>query len=220
MPRTIETKAAWPGRPFELTGGSLCLDLANTVDNRPSPRRTDLLPSYARLVEWGRQSGILTSLQARRLLRASLRRPRKAAGALAQAKSLREALYGIFSALAAKRIPPEAEMATLNRALRESTEKLRLAPQGGGFAWQWAGGEQALDQVLWPVARSAAELLTSEERAKVRGCASDICGWLFVDRSRNGLRRWCDMKVCGNRNKVRRFYARHRQDRMARSRRD
>lgn len=194
---------------FELTGGNLCLDLANTVDNRPSSRRTDLLPTYAHLVEWSRQSGIVNPFQARRLLRAGQRRPREAREVLAQAKSLREALYGIFSALAARKTLPERDLAPLNRALQELSGKLQLAREQGRFAWKWAGGEEALEQVLWPVARSAAELLMSEERAKVRECASEFCGWLFVDRSRNGLRRWCDMKVCGNRNKARRFYARH-----------
>ena len=46
------------------------------------------------------------------------------------------------------------------------------------------------------------------ERPRLRACGNRRCGWLFVDRSANGRRRWCDPKACGNRMKVRRFRAR------------
>jgi predicted RNA-binding Zn ribbon-like protein len=68
----------------------------------------------------------------------------------------------------------------------------------------------ALDRMLWPLAHSAAELLASSERARVRLCEGEDCGWLFLDTSRNGARHWCDMKDCGNRAKVRRFRERQR----------
>jgi predicted RNA-binding Zn ribbon-like protein len=61
------------------------------------------------------------------------------------------------------------------------------------------------------VARAAADLLVSPERALVRECASGTCSWLFVDRSRTHQRRWCSMKTCGNRAKARRFYTRRRE---------
>src|SRR5690606_34555848 len=75
------------------------------------------------------------------------------------------------------------------------------------FGWPESN---ALDQVLWPVAVSAAELLTSADRERVKECAADTCNWLFLDMSRNRSRRWCDMKECGNRAKARRFYKRQR----------
>ena len=65
--------------------------------------------------------------------------------------------------------------------------------------------------MLGPVARSAAELLTSDRLDRLRQCESEKgCGWLFVDGSRNRSRRWCDMSDCGNRAKARRFHRRHR----------
>ena len=81
-----------------------------------------------------------------------------------------------------------------------------------GMPWPWLQ-----EAMLWPVLRSAAELLTSEEAARVRQCASETCSWLFVDRSRTHRRRWCDMKTCGNRDKARRYYQRHREKTAARS---
>jgi predicted RNA-binding Zn ribbon-like protein len=67
-----------------------------------------------------------------------------------------------------------------------------------------------LDRVLWPAVVSAAELLTSDDLGRVRECASERCAWLFLDRSKNQSRRWCDMTVCGNRSKARRHYSRLR----------
>jgi predicted RNA-binding Zn ribbon-like protein len=61
--------------------------------------------------------------------------------------------------------------------------------------------------MLWPIAQSAADLMTSDKRNSVRQCGADDCAWLFLDESRNHSRRWCDMKTCGNRQKARRHYA-------------
>ena len=71
-----------------------------------------------------------------------------------------------------------------------------------------ADDEGALDRPLWPVLRSAAALLTSDDIARIRECAAERCAWLFIDHSRNRSRRWCDMRDCGNRAKARRHYAR------------
>jgi len=65
--------------------------------------------------------------------------------------------------------------------------------------------------MLWPILRSGADLLASEDRERVGQCADDRgCGWLFFDASRNRSRRWCNMEDCGNRAKAKRHYARER----------
>jgi predicted RNA-binding Zn ribbon-like protein len=66
---------------------------------------------------------------------------------------------------------------------------------------------------VWLLALSAGELLMSQALQRVRACDADSCRWLFLDTSRNHTRRWCDMKVCGNRMKARRFQARRFQAR-------
>jgi len=65
-----------------------------------------------------------------------------------------------------------------------------------------------LSSVLWPVARAAADLLLSDEISHLRMCGADDCAWLFLDKTKNQRRRWCDMKTCGNRVKARRHYQR------------
>ena len=197
---------------FELSGGRLCLDFANTVDWRLVEHRKDFLVHYSDLVSWSRQTALLQASKAKKLLRAAARRPRDARAVLKRAKSLRELIYEIFSAAAARRKPTADGLAALNQALAGILAGSRIVQAGGRFEWAYGGRADALAQMLWPVAQSAADLLTAPECARVRECAQEKCGWLFLDTSRNHSRRWCDMKTCGNRNKARRFYERKKAD--------
>lgn len=196
--------------PFDLSAGSLCLDFANALDGRGSERPRERLGSYARLVDWGRQTDLLDPGTARDLERQAAAHPRQARAILARGRALRETLFRIFSAQAAGREPEAADLEGLNRFLGRALTHLEVRTGAEGPGWGWAGGKDDLDRMLWPVAWSAARLLTSEERGRVRECASATCRWLFLDRSRNRSRRWCDMKVCGNRVKARRHYRKSR----------
>lgn len=188
----------------------LCLDFANTADWHASDQPIEYLHRYADLVSWARRAGLLTDHQAERLYREAGHQPEAAGRVLEQAVALREAIYRIFSASAAHRSPGKEDLDLLNTALFEGLRWLRVTQTGATFSWQWDSPAEALDQMLWPLARSAAELLTSEELDRVRECADDQgCGFLFMDMSRNRSRKWCDMKGCGNRAKVRRYRRKH-----------
>jgi predicted RNA-binding Zn ribbon-like protein len=195
-------------RIFELTGGRLCLDFTNTVEDRPSDHPHELLKNYSDLVSWSRQAQVLTEQEAQRLLEEAARRPAEASSVLAQATALREAIYRIFTALAEDASPEEDDLVSLNAAIAVAMTHARLVPKVDGFAWDWDSDGRDLDHMLWPVVRSAADLLASDELHDVRVCASETCSWLFFDTSKNHSRRWCDMKSCGNRAKARRFYGR------------
>ncbi|HKA53083.1 MAG TPA: CGNR zinc finger domain-containing protein, partial [Candidatus Binatia bacterium] len=82
----------------------------------------------------------------------------------------------------------------------------RLAQADGGFAWETKKITVSAPGMLAPVLWSAADLLTHAGRGRVRRCANNACLWLFVDESKAGTRRWCDMSSCGNRAKSRRHY--------------
>jgi predicted RNA-binding Zn ribbon-like protein len=201
--------AAARERTFDLTGGALCLDFANTLGDRPRGR-DEHLAGFPALVAFGRQTGALAPAEARRLLRRAAREPRRARRAFARAVTLRECLYRVFIGLARGRRPAPSDMDVLNGVLGQALSRLELRPRGTAFAWAWPAEEGDLERMLWPVARSAAELLVAEPRPPVRECASANCSWLFLDHSRGGRRRWCDMKTCGNRHKARQHYRRRR----------
>ena len=202
QPDTIATDAE-----FEFSGGALCLDFSNTAGDVPR-RAKEKLNGYDDLLRWAGQAGILDETNGRALERLAASREDAASRTFHHAIELREAIYRTFSAVAAGAGPEAAGLAALNAALVEALPHLRVESGEGGYDWTWSGTESSLDGPLWPIARSAAELLTSAEAALVRECASETCSWMFVDRSRTHRRRWCDMKTCGNRAKARRHYER------------
>ncbi len=202
-----QAQAEWV---FHLSGGRLCLDLANTVSWRRSEQPIERLNTYRDLVVWSRQVGILSSQEADRLARAGSRRSGDAARVLHGAVELRELIYRIFSSIADGSELQRADLIMLNARLHEALGRLQVVPKGGRFSLEWPANAQELDRMLWPTVRSAAELLTSADVKYLRTCAASNCGWIFLDTSRNRSRRWCDMRVCGNRAKVRRHFERKR----------
>ena len=197
---------------LNLRGGWLCLDFANTVDPRAGDENRDYVASYDDLVAWSRDAGALTAEEARRLETEGARHPAQAAATLRRAVELREAIYRIFSATSRGDAPAGPDLELLNRELARAMSRARIAPAGQapGWRWEWSGSETELDLPLFRVARSAAELLTSDVLGRARECSSTDCGWLFLDASKNRSRRWCTMEACGNRAKARRLYQRRR----------
>lgn len=196
-------------RTFDLTAGALCLIFANTLDGRRDPVPREDLASYGDLVELSRQSGAISSETAEQLVDLGENRPLDASATLAKAIALRETIFGVMEAVAAERDPDPSDLAALNAALSEALPHGRVVPAGEGFDWHWEELPGALDQVLWPVVHSVMEILTGGELGRLRECAADDCGWLFIDTTRNHSRIWCDMKTCGNRAKVTRYRERH-----------
>jgi predicted RNA-binding Zn ribbon-like protein len=194
-------------RLHDASGGILPLDFVNTVDRSVGKPWVDRLGDYGDLVRWSTLAGSLPEPAARRLARSARRQPREAGEVLERARLLREAFYRVFGAMADGGAPAPADLARLNHELGVALAHARVEPAAEGFAWGWGSGRggPALDSPLWPLARAAAELLVSAERDLVRRCASETCLWLFLDRTKNHRRRWCDMKVCGNRTKVRAY---------------
>ena len=194
---------------FELSGGALCLDFANTWGDRQRAD-SDRLRSYGDLLAFARQSGALPAREAAALEREARRDPQQAQAALAAARGLRDALYGVLAAEARGEKVAPSDVAAVNDALAEALPHLRVAQSGDGFAWRWEHADGSLLLPLRPIARSIAELLTGDELRRVRECDGAACTWLFLDQSRNRSRRWCSMESCGNRAKARRHYHRRR----------
>jgi predicted RNA-binding Zn ribbon-like protein len=191
-----------------LIGGELCLDFVNTVDPRHEPGRREYLDSYRALAAWGGHAGAIGADQGGRLSQAAADDPAEAERVLGRAIRLREALYPLFRRAAAGQPPGLDELGLLQAELTRALPHLRVTWSPVGFAREWEHGSPALDRVLWPVSWSAEELLTHGSLDRIRECPGQgNCGWLFLDLSKNASRRWCDMRVCGNRAKARRHHA-------------
>jgi predicted RNA-binding Zn ribbon-like protein len=201
-----------PKPAFKRVGGHLAADFVNTVHGRVSAdghRRRDYadrivadkLTAFADLVAWAVESGTISPAEARRWLSGGNRGAR---GALARAIQYREALYRVCKAAIEGWPPRPADLAAVAAMAEAARSAQRLSSRGGRLQWDWPPVRNR-DRIVWPVALAATELLTGPDRARLRQCPGDRCGWLFVDHTRNHSRRWCDMRDCGNLAKVRRF---------------
>jgi len=204
MSSTVETVET-----VDLVGGDVALDLVNTGSRREGGPFRERLHTYADLVTWAVRVELIGAEEGARLRAAAAARPDEASRVLERARALRETVYRVFAAEARGDAPSPEDLAALSEAAADAASRRVLAAGRPGYEFAWPQWE-ALERLLWPIAMSAAELLISDDLARVKECATDNCNWLFVDMSRNRSRRWCDMKDCGNRAKARRHYARRR----------
>jgi predicted RNA-binding Zn ribbon-like protein len=198
---------------FDLTGGQIALDLANTISRRDdAERRREHLERYSDLVAFAVQDRILSAKQANTLLLYANRNNASAVRSFRKAIGLREAIYRVFRAIAQGRPVRSSDLLAINNSALQAVVHRQLSGGDRSYRWEWQTSEsQQLDRILWPVAQAAADLLTSDELKLVRWCEAPDCEWLFLDHSRNRSRRWCDMTSCGNRAKARRHYRRTRE---------
>jgi len=192
---------------FQLIGGHPALDFANTLDFRYEPEKSiELLESVEDLVQFASESELVTITERKEIGR---KVHKKSADDLLQsAREMRECVERIFAAAAdGRRVAPE-DLAMLNSWLTTAAAHRTVQKHDSSFAWTWQKEANSGEGLLWRVAATAAELLTSPELCFVRRCRADNCRWLFLDKSKNHSRRWCDMKICGNREKARAYYQR------------
>jgi predicted RNA-binding Zn ribbon-like protein len=201
--RQIESEA----EKHHLIAGVLCLDFANTLYGHGETPIHEYLTDYRDLVVWSRKAGILSDRDAAFLIKVSTRRPAETSAVFHRAIVFRETIYRFFRAIAHNEQPKSADLAALNAARSEALVRSHIDRTPAGFVVDW-NNKTAQDRVLWPIALSVSELLTEMDLSRVRQCSG--CDWLFLDTSRNHLRRWCSMSACGNRAKVRRFNERKR----------
>jgi len=183
---------------MKFVGGLPCLDFVNTTGGWKRGRiLDDKLGTYLDLVRWAALAGIAVTPPARPMAR-------DAAKVLARARALRFALHRMLQRLIEKRSPSQADLAVFRSELAIARKHHALILENGKLTWAF-DDTRSLDAVLWHVSQSAADLVTSPALQRVRLCAGETCGWLFLDTTRNHSRHWCDMKDCGNLAKVRRF---------------
>ncbi len=195
--------------PLERVGGAVALDFVNTAGWHLAAEPEEWLLSYADLLAWAKASGGLDATRARRLAALAKADPEGAARSLKDARRLREALFQVFLGLARDAAPAERDLRLINRWLARTAPRRGLQQIGRRLSWRWPEPE-AMETVLAPILWSAGDLLTCPERQRLKLCAADACGWMFLDASRKANRLWCSMESCGNRAKAKRHYRRTR----------
>jgi predicted RNA-binding Zn ribbon-like protein len=196
----------------DFIGGDAALDFINTVTGRDqSPR--DWLDSYTRLLEWAALVRLLPENILRALARNAKSEPRAAAAALARAKVFRETLFALITGIVSGRAPPKAMLALLREHWIAGINAHELRFDDGRVIAELRNDAADFDLIASMIAYRMVEHVLPLPKDRLRICHGPNCSWLFIDSSKAGRRRWCDMAVCGNAAKSRRFHARSRQRR-------
>lgn len=192
---------------ISLLGGHPALDFVNTVDSRGERWGPEFLNTYGDLVTWARRLDVVDDEERSILLAKATASPAQAQRELIHARELREALHRIFLTESGEAPVEVDDLALLDRALQAAQSRRRLVSIAGTIRWRHSAAEQ-LDAIVHRICWLATELLTSKtERRPIRACQGPNCGWLFLDQSRNGHRRWCSDRTCGSHARVRKFRA-------------
>ena len=189
MPRDVAN------RHIQRIGGAACLNFINTVSWPSLVNET--LDTYDDAIGWAVSAGVISRTEQKRLLQA-----RGGKRELAALKRVRLALHHLFTHIVVRR--RSGDLRSFNRELRGALRQMHITDR---LSWSLDAPvdvKTVRHRVLW----DAAVLLTSDRIALLKRCANPDCGWLFLDESRRGNRRWCSMSGCGNRAKARRYYAR------------
>jgi predicted RNA-binding Zn ribbon-like protein len=199
--------------PFQLFASHPALDFVNTLDNRfVASGPNELLASYTDLLAFIEQSEVLS----RRHVGALRNNSESAqAKALIHALELRESLACVFYEIAIKGKPSRESLKRIEEYSLEAQDHRHLVWTRSSTGdetfnralWGWKSSENSALLPIWTIALAAAELLTSTAVSHIHECRSPTCRWLFLDTSKNHSRCWCDMTICGNRMKARRFQA-------------
>lgn len=197
----------------DFIGGDAALDFVNTVNGRDqSP--SDWLDSYARLVEWAELARLLPDKTLRVLARKAQSEPATAARALARAKLLREGMFALVKAIISGDAPQRDALALLREHWIEGINAHELRFADGRVGPELRGNATDFDLIASMVAYRMVEYVLALPADRLRICQGPNCAWLFIDSSKAGRRRWCDMAVCGNAAKSRRFHARSQRRRL------
>ena len=199
----------------DIIGGDAALDFINTVTGRDQLPR-DWLDSYTRLLEWAALVRILPENILRALTRRAKTEPKAAAAALTRAKVFRETLFALLKGIVSGSAPPKAMLALLREHWIAGINAHELRFDDGRVVAELRNDATDFDLITSMIAYRMVEHVLPLPKDRLRICHGPNCSWLFIDSSKAGRRRWCDMAVWGNAAKSRRFQKRSRQRRSAR----
>jgi predicted RNA-binding Zn ribbon-like protein len=211
-----------------LVGGHPALDLVNTLERGApldgGPPHDDLSDGAA-LLRWTARVGTISDGEAKRVGRAWREDPAAAHAGLTAVRSIRESLHTVLlAAIAPEHGGEPGEPATVGAALVALHERWSTAAARAALVFapddpprvRLAYGTVPAMLIPDRIAEAALDVLQTADLTRVRRCplSEGGCGWLFLDQSRNGSRRWCRMADCGTAAKARRLTERRRAARV------
>ena len=188
---------------LDLVGCELALDFTNTSSGRGFLSHQENLRDFDTIMQWVEHARVMAPSDCTYVRTTVAKRPKLGRVVFEQALKIRELIWTIGTALAEQRPVSEKSRASLTAAHAESLRFAELKMRDGTYIWTWDPRRDVQGAILGPITLSALTLLMEKELSRTKRCAGMECGWLFFDTTKNGRRRWCEMRVCGNRAKVR-----------------
>lgn len=189
-----------------LDGGCLCLNFINTIHDRYSDEPFDYLDDYDKILEWSVKVEILTEPEKKEIVFRAEKHETEAEKVHGRILRAREILYDFFLAVAQDKRPGKSAFSQFNGLLSETMSHLQLNLSGQLVSQHHWKDKTDLKYPLYPVIKSAYDLLTADIPERIKECTA--CGWLFLDQSKNKSRKWCSMESCGSNVKAKRYYHR------------
>ncbi len=202
---------------FDIHAGRLSLNFTNTVYERPGYSASkpqpvlELLNSPEDFLRWCTERKATSKATISALREGWESSKNTAEKDLRSLIELREKLFSLFYAQISKGRLSERQLSILNELLRTLPQR-ELYAKDSVLYLEWPKDLEPLRIIDATLILDAVELFTTEDLTRLKVCAAEDCGWLFLDRSKNGKRRWCDMTDCGNRAKQKSFYSRVAQE--------
>lgn len=193
---------------FRYYGGHAALDLINTVSFRRGSGRQDLLGSVDDLVTWLNGAGLIDARSGAALRRWARVNETDARVLLRDMRRIRELAARLVEAAIERSRPSRRDMADVNALARKCSQR-RIDWTGAGYGYRARPRTDLAGSIRQLCAESVVALLMSGDVRRIARCQDERgCGWLFIDNSRLGNRRWCSMSDCGNVAKARAFLRR------------
>ena len=200
---------------LDLVGGELAWDFTNTSSARGLPAHQEHLRDFDTLMQWVEHARVMPPSDCAHIRAALSGHPRRARRLFERALELRELIWMIGTALAEQRPVAARLLDLLSAAHAENLRHAEMRMRLGSYIWVFDPRRDILAAILGPITLSALTLVMEKDLLRTRRCAGQECGWLFFDTTKNNRRRWCEMRVCGNRAKVRAIRDRQRRAQKA-----
>ena len=193
---------------IHFDGGTLCLDFVNTVHDRKRKPLPDYLLNIFDLVAWAGKAGLLDRKHEKLLEKAVSAHPKEGTRFFNEAITFRELLYQMFYTISKGSPVTTADLVRYNDVAKKQFSDSIIMVSSGAYAKSWDLPPDSLRWITAPILQDANDLLLSGKLSRVKECPN--CGWLFLDTTKNGKRRWCSMKVCGSNVKALEWYYRNK----------
>jgi len=188
----------------------LSCNFINTVYAWRGTNLNEYLKSYDDVIAWCRKLSVYDNDYLNSLQQQANANPEKAKHALHKIVLVRQLMYDFISSIAAEDRDQYALLIRkINPFISEALAHVDLIFENDGFKTGFRKLPTDLESPLWPVLKSLQDLILHADLTRIKECPK--CGWVFLDETKNGRRRWCSPVECGTYDKMLRYNKKKKQ---------